>query len=266
MNIGPVLKYPGSKWRMADWVVSHMPEHGTYLEPFFGSGAIFFNKKPSKVETINDINGSVVNLFMVIREQPKELVRLIEWTPWSREEYYNSFETSNDPLENARRFLVRTWQGRASDTSKKTGWRHERQGKQGRNAGKIWCDLDKRIAITALRLKEAQIENQDAIKLIERYAFPDILIYADPPYPLSTRCEKLYTHEMTDSDHVELLEILDNHPGPVLLSGYACELYDSRLTHWTRKTAKAFAEGGREREEVLWINPAAVKTIGATLF
>ena len=33
-----------------------------------------------------------------------------------------------------------------------------------------------------------------------------------------------------------------------------------------RKTFKSFAEGGREREEVLWINPTAAKGIGVTLF
>nr|WP_282433496.1 DNA adenine methylase [Desulfosporosinus sp. OT] len=110
------------------------------------------------------------------------------------------------------------------------------------------------------------MECRPAVEVIRRYGYPDVLIYADPPYPLSTRHNRMYKHEMTNQDHIELLETLDSHPGPVLLSGYACELYDSRLTHWTRKTFKAFAEGGREREEVLWINPVAAKSIGTTLF
>ena len=58
-----ILHYPGSKWSMAEWIISHMPPHQTYLEPFFGSGAVFFNKPPSPLETINDIDGDVVNLF-----------------------------------------------------------------------------------------------------------------------------------------------------------------------------------------------------------
>lgn len=54
--IGPVLKYPGAKWRMADWIVENMPKHKTYLEPFFGSGAVLFNKTPSPIETVNDLD------------------------------------------------------------------------------------------------------------------------------------------------------------------------------------------------------------------
>jgi DNA adenine methylase len=125
--------------------------------------------------------------------------------------------------------------------------------------------MPKRIQIAAERLKDAQIECSPAVELIRRYQYPEVLIYADPPYPLSTRYQRQYKHEMNDLDHVELLEVLDRHAGPVLLSGYSCELYDNRLQHWTRKTARAFAEGGREREEVLWINPVAAKGLN-TLF
>ncbi|AOC91124.1 Site-specific DNA-methyltransferase (adenine-specific) [Bacillus amyloliquefaciens] len=92
MGFPRILHYPGSKWSMTDWIISHMPEHKTYVEPFFGSGALFFNKQPSTIETINDLDSSVVNLFKVIRDQPEELARLIEWTPLSREEYYASYD------------------------------------------------------------------------------------------------------------------------------------------------------------------------------
>ena len=275
MNIGPVLKYPGSKWRMANWVVANMPKHGTYLEPFFGSGAVFFTKKQAKVETINDVDKHVVNFFKVLREHPDELARVVELTPWSRLEYEtyltsakekDYFLQSEDPIENARRLLIRMNMGHGSRSSDKGGWRHNVQAKCGSTSSNVWKNIPKRIYLAADRLKDAQIECRPAVEIIGRYRYPEVLIYADPPYPLDTRRQRQYKHEMTDQDHIELLEALDNHPGPVLLSGYACELYDSRLTHWTRKTAKAFAEGGREREEVLWINPAAAKTIGATLF
>ena len=106
----PILKYPGSKWRLTEWIISHFPPHETYLEPFFGSGAVFFNKTPSRIETINDIDDNVVNLFKVIRDQPEELAAMIELTPWARNEYYASYEKTGEPLEDARRFLVRCWQ------------------------------------------------------------------------------------------------------------------------------------------------------------
>lgn len=85
-NKRPVLKYPGSKWKMADWIISLMPPHKSYLEPFFGSGAVFFRKPPSRIETINDLDGEIVNLFRFIREKPKELACAVALTPYSREE------------------------------------------------------------------------------------------------------------------------------------------------------------------------------------
>lgn len=70
-----VLKYPGSKWRIADNLVELILPHHTYLEPYFGSGAVFFKKEPSAIETINDLDGNVVNLFKCIQEDPECLAR-----------------------------------------------------------------------------------------------------------------------------------------------------------------------------------------------
>ena len=74
------MKYPGSKWGSADWIISHFPEHHSYLEPFFGSGGVFFNKPRSDIETINDLDGEVVNLFRQIRNDPERLAREIIFT------------------------------------------------------------------------------------------------------------------------------------------------------------------------------------------
>ena len=89
---------------MAQWIIEHFPENYqdmTYLEPFFGSGSIFFNKERSHIETINDMDNDVVNLFKMARQRPAELAYLISMTPWSREEYKNSYVKTDDDLENA---------------------------------------------------------------------------------------------------------------------------------------------------------------------
>lgn len=255
----PVLKYPGSKWRLAEWIISFMPPHTTYLEPFFGSGAVFFQKPRSKAETLNDLDGNVVNLFKIIRDRTEEFIRVVEHTPWARDEYYTSYKKTGDDLEDARRFLVRCWQAHGTKTNGRTGWKSTVQGLEGSNGVMLWEKMAARIIPIAKRLKQAQIENQPAKQIIERYKYNAVLIYADPPYLLNTRSGKMYAHEMTDADHIELLEALDAHPGPVLLSGYACELYDTRLKHWRRETIKAQAEKGQIREEVLWINPLAAR-------
>lgn len=68
-----VLKYPGSKWRLAKRIVSCLPQHHSYLEPYFGSGAVLFNKPRSNIETVNDLDGHVINLFRWIRDDPERL-------------------------------------------------------------------------------------------------------------------------------------------------------------------------------------------------
>ncbi len=256
-----VLKYPGSKWSMADWIISSFPvgyEKMTYLEPFFGSGAVFFNKNRSLVETINDLDSKVVNLFRVIRDRPEELARLVEYTPWSREEYRLSYEKTGDELENARRFLVRMWMAIGAKSSDITGWRNNIKSING-NVAQWATVLPENIVNIASRLKHTnnrlvQIENQPAARLIERHRRKNVFIYADPPYVRSTRGKRIYACEMTDADHAELLELLCRHPGPVMLSGYESKLYAEYLKDWKAKTMTANCEAGGVRQEVIWMN------------
>ena len=108
-TVKAILKYPGAKNRIADWICEYIPKHDVYVEPYFGSGAIFFSKQPARIETINDMDGNVVNYFKVIRERPEELVQALRMTPYGRDEYNNSFninKTDNE-IERARKFAVR---------------------------------------------------------------------------------------------------------------------------------------------------------------
>lgn len=98
-----VLNYVGSKWNLARWIVNQMPEHEVYLEPFFGSGAVLFNKPPARIETINDLDGNIVSLFKVIRDQPEQLALQIQLTPYSRQEYIESFAALNGELNDFRK-------------------------------------------------------------------------------------------------------------------------------------------------------------------
>ena len=112
----PVLKWPGSKWTLAEWIIANLPKHDCYIEPFFGSGAVFFNKTPSNVETINDRDSLAINLFRVIRDNPDQLEAAIALTPWARSEYdvCRRDLAYGDDVERARRLLVATmWSGRA---------------------------------------------------------------------------------------------------------------------------------------------------------
>jgi len=252
-----ILNYVGSKWRLAEWIISYMPPHNVYLEPFFGSGAVYFNKPKTRNETINDVDRNVVNLFKVIRDKPEELARSLNFTPYARSEYNDSFELLSkdlDDVELARLFMVRCWMARGGKTSDRTGWRHN-VDPVASHAVRDFAGLPKRISEVAERLRMTQIEHRPAIEVIDKYNHEDCLIYADPPYLLSTRTKRHYANEMTDTDHLELLQVLNNHKGFVLLSGYDNELYNTELNGWAKVERMASTEFAQKKKEVLWLNP-----------
>jgi DNA adenine methylase len=265
-RISPVLKYPGSKWRLADWIIAHMPPHEIYLEPFFGSGAVFFRKPRARIETINDISGDVVNLFRIVRERPEELARAVALTPWARDEYYQAYEPTEDPLEQARRFLVRCWQGQGAKTASRSGWKVVESGVCGKSFSREWQAIVQRIGTTAKRLAYTQIENRPAAEIIPRYNRSNTLIYADPPYVLSSRTGgRYYAHEMTNVEHREVLCLLKQHSGPVLISGYPSELYERELEGWRMDTT-SIVQWHQQRQEILWMNSVAACTAPVSLF
>ena len=248
-----ILRYPGGKARIADWIISHFPPHEVYCEPFFGSGAVFFRKAPIRIETINDINGDVVNLFRVCREHPDELAQLVALTPYSREEYRASFKPTDDPIERARRTLVKYHQSFARSAQESNGWRNT-QVSTGPSDAKVWNKLPELFGKISRRLKDAQIENSDALELIKRYDNPETLLYLDPPYPLDLRRKNMYCNEMTQEQHEEMLSLVKKSKSKIILSSYANELYDKELSSWLTAEKGCIAQMGAKRTEKIYMN------------
>lgn len=254
-----VIKYPGAKWGVASWVISHFPEHRSYLEPFFGSGAILFTKERSAIETVNDIDGDVVNLFDWIRSDPEKLAHAIRFTPYARDEYDRAWaaqHTETDSFRRAVNFYIRMMMGHGfRTTGERVGWKNDVQGREAAYAAKCWAKAPEVIIQAAERLRGVQIENRPAVELIRRFNYPNVLIYADPPYMLGTRRgRKQYRHEMTDDDHMELLEALKAHKGPVIISGYGSDLYNRELKGWHRDEKTSYTQTASRRREILWMN------------
>ena len=257
-----IFRYPGSKWGMADWIIQHFPngyEKLVYLEPFAGSGAVFFNKLPGAVETINDLDSDIVNLFCVLRDYPEELKRMLELTPYSREEYDRSFYPCDDPIERARRYMVRTTQSRGAKLNYKCGWRNHKQMKIGGTACK-WGGICDTIEAVAARLRGdtthlVQIEHMDALRLIERYNCKDVLMYIDPPYVMQSRKSgKLYRHEMDDTGQRELLSLITGSKASIIISGYDTDLYNDSLSGWYKDTILSQTTSTEKAVECIWMN------------
>ena len=260
-----LLNYPGSKWRLSSKIVELMPEHRTYLEPFFGSGAILFAKEPSAIETVNDLDDNIVNLFSCIRKDPDRLIKDIVLTPYSRQAYeealgkmydfLNKDDDTSDSFERAKCFLICCSMGygfRASN--RKCGWKSDISGRESAYALRNWVKLPKAVEQVAIRLKSVQIEHQDAFELMKRYDNPKVLMYLDPPYCLDTRNGTNYRYEFSEENHVRLLEFCATSKANIILSGYENDLYREYLHDWNKYEFPDVSQAGTKRVECIWCN------------
>lgn len=250
-----LLNYPGAKWSMAKQICSLMPAHRSYLEPFFGSGAVLFNKTPSAIETVNDIDGDITNFFKVLREQPDRLAEAISLTPYSRAVFDDAHENRGaGDFDRAYRFAIRSKMGHGFKTYQKTGFKIDVYARERSYCVGCWNRLPQDMLNAAGRLKGVQIENKPALDVIRKFNHDNVLIYADPPYLLDTRGGKQYRYEMNEQDHLDLLAALLQHKGSVILSGYPSEMYDRELKGWSRIARKSYNQNSDQRTEVLWCN------------
>lgn len=262
----PVLRYHGGKWLLAPWIIRHFPPHRVYVEPFGGAASVLLQKSRAYAEVYNDLDGEIVNLFRVLRapEQARELERLLRLTPYSRVEFDESYMPSDDPVEQARRTMLRSFAGFSGvgTTGRRTGFRSTTR-RSGTVPATDWAALPDVVAHFTARLAGVVIEQGPAVDVIARYDGADTLHYVDPPYPFATRTttarwDSVYRHEMSDDDHRALAQVLRSLSGMVVLSGYPCELYDVDLfPDWHRVTRRSHADGARDRTEVLWLNERA---------
>lgn len=254
----------GGKYSHLGWLLPLLPQTTHYCEPFGGSAAVLLNRKPSPVETYNDIDGEVVNFFRVLREQKDALIEAIGLTPFSREEFERAIADPVDglsDLERARRFYIRARQVRTglAQTASNGRWAHCRLTSRAGMAGAVsrWLGAVEALPEIAQRLLRVQIENDSATNVIRRYDSEETLFYCDPPYPHESRGDsKAYLYEMTDNDHIELAEVLHNVNGKVALSGYNCDLLDELYGNWHvyEANSKKVHSVKTERTEVLWTN------------
>jgi len=106
-----------------------------------------------------------------------------------------------------------------------------------------------------------ELVHGEATGYLKQFAFcGQEFVYADPPYVRSSRLRsRVYRYELDDKEHLDLLEVLDSIPAHVMVSGYATELYDRRLSSWRRLEFNTGSHG-QARREVVWLNyePPAV--------
>ena len=262
-----VLNYHGSKYSLAPWILRFAPAHECFVDAFGGSGSIFCSKPPVSFEVYNDAGRDVSTFFRMLRERPAELAQVLALTPWSREEFALAWGPSEDPLERARRFVVRSWQSRgtapATDGEKgrwKAGWRYQRCDSRGGIFADQWARLPAALLEFAQRMLLVQIESDHASRVIRRFDSPLTLTVADPPYLPDVRSKwasHAYEVEMTADHHVELAEVMHGLQGYGLVCGYPSALYRDlyEARGWVRREKRSLNVAGKRTVEALWVSP-----------
>lgn len=259
----PLLRYHGGKWRLAPWIISYFPPHKVYVEPFGGAASVLIRKPRSHGEVYNDLDDEIVNVLRVVRDPSTcdALATALVLTPYSRTEFELAYQPSDDPVERARRCLVRAEMGFGSAGATKgvTGFRIDTRRNYG-TAMAVWAKVPDNLHAFCQRLQGVLIENRPALDVIDDHDTPETLFYIDPPYIHGTRQmgSRCYRHEMDDADHQALIERLLTVRGMVILSGYPHPIYDDLLAGWQRVETEARMAAGRGtgiRTEVLWLSP-----------
>ena len=247
--------YFGGKWMLAPWIISYFPEHRVYVEPFGGGGSVLLRKPRAHAEVYNDLDGEVVNMFRVVRDDGAKLMRQLELTPFAREEFNGCFQPTQDPVERARRMIARSFLGMGACA-------HGKQGGFRANTKTVvhshnWSTFPGKFPPIIDRLRGVIIENRDALEVMAIHDSPTTLHYVDPPYVTSTRIsKKVYRHELSDVQQHALADGLNALRGAVIVSGYPCPLYDKLFAGWRRVARAAHAHGNLPRTEVLWLKDA----------
>ena len=264
----PVLRYHGGKWVLAPWIIAHFPRHRCYIEPFGGAASVLLRKPRAHQEVYGDLDGDVVNVFRVLRDpvQAEALRRACELTPFARTEWEEACTPTEDPVERARRAIVRSYFGHGSASVNPehcTGFRG-RSMRNGTVAAVDWARWPAQVPRYVERLRGVVIDHRDALALIRQHDGADSLFYVDPPYPFATRgrVRQCYRHELDEAGHRALAQVLRQISGLVVVSGYPCDLYDGELyPDWPRFSCVATADGGRARREVLWLSPRTAEAL-----
>ena len=267
----PAIRYHGAKFRLAPWIMQFFPPHKCYVESFGGAAGVLIQKPRVYAEIYNDLDEDIVNFFRVIRDpaQLEQLLQKLAFTPYARAEYELAFTATEEPIERARRTIIRAQMGFGSGgaTKNSTGFRIDKKRSYG-TASHLWARYPENLVAVANRFEGVLIENRPAMEIMQQHDDRETLHFVDPPYVHSTRELKsvtgVYRHELSDREHLQLLESLLELKGMVVLSGYDSELYREKLKGWETHTTESRISAGRGtavRNEFVWLNPATSEAL-----
>jgi DNA adenine methylase len=256
----PPLTYYGGKQKLARDILPLIPKHNLYCEPFFGGGAIFFAKEPSKVEVINDLDGNLINFYKVLKHKFGKLKKEIQATLYSRQDHQGAkivlgYPQMFNDVKRAWAIWTLIHEGYCSMMDGTWGYEKESDTAVKRFQNKKINFLK----VYAERLEKVQIEYRDALQVIESRDTAESFFYCDPPYFNSFQ---KYCVDYTEADYIKLLDLLAKIKGKFLLSSYPSEVLSKYITKnkWFAKEIEmpvsvvARYKSGKKKTEMLIAN------------
>lgn len=229
------ISYYGGKQTLSAVILRLIPEHHIYCEPFFGGGAVFFAKRPSEVEIINDTNRELINFYEVVKDDFPALEHEISLSLHSRDKHRQAEVVYANPDMFGR--VKRAWAvwmlANCSYGNKLDGcFGYDRTGGTSRKMDR------KRGTFTdeyAKRLQRVQIECCDALRVIRSRDTDGTFFYIDPPY---VGADQGHYDGYTQEDFDALLSLLESIRGKFLLSSYRNSALSERIRRLGWHTAE----------------------------
>jgi DNA adenine methylase len=259
----PFTPWLGGKSKLAARIVSHFPQHHTYVEPFGSSAAVLMAKSPAQVEVYNDMDLGLTNLFRVLRDADlfKRLEESCYNTAYSRGEFELAKQPTDDPVEAARRFIVRQ---RQSHDGMGRRWGYSVDDAESGVPASVsrWLTGLDRLPAIHHRMRRVPIESDDRRSIVDRYDTHRTLFYLDPAHMAKSSMNASASSGLTEDDHHHLAEAVLRIKGMVVLSAPPCPAYQRLEDNgWSRidyDLPGVYASYHRERpRECLWFSPSA---------
>lgn len=268
------LTYYGGKQRLVSQILPLIPTHKIYVEPFFGGGAVFFTKKPSYLEVINDKNDNLINFYEVTKKRYRKLASLIKDSlyseslfKWAKDVYHGQIFADN--LHKA--FATYVVFNMSINSNPKCMWSYN-NGTGGSHSGILYAHKrDSFCPWLEERLRYVQISCRDALKVIRERDSPDTFFYLDPPYPESNQG---HYNGYTMDDLKILLQLLSSIKGKFALSNYPAEIITeyAKKNFWQLKELDVKSDivnqciPGRKKTEIILMNYRQREIVQTELF
>lgn len=224
------LRYIGGKAGIVDWIIDNIPGGSIYVEAFGGAAWVLLNKPRHDVEVYNDADKTMVTFFRVLQDKEKaeKLIRKLEFTFHSREEFGRAIEILDAPGEHSdvdvawARYVLQEQGFGGRPVATIGGW------KRTMGSSRSVFEKLRYLPMIHKRMASVQIDNRDALEVIRYWDSPNTVFYLDPPYVPSTRRNNHFygDNEQDDQFHIQLIDLLSEISGAFALSAYRNPIYD----------------------------------------